>query len=254
MKRIRRAVEPERFRAWRLANPGARWEQFKDQNRGPGSVADEVYSALSQAQQGLCAYCEIDLQPPLGAEVEHVFPKSKSTPDHNWGLDFHNFVADCEGAQRPKELPHRTAPPVKANLHCGAKKADQDLTALILDPREIPRSPPLWLLVTDGRLLVNAAACVAAGVDPVRAEQTLDKLGLNAPVLQRLRQKAKMTVEDSFLEVWDGAPASEAAGWQRIAPDFLAPLDGALSRFWTTLRLALGDAGEAHLNAHPDHG
>lgn len=251
MRRIRRAVEPERFRGWREANPAASWESFKDQNRGPGSVADEVYTALANAQMGLCAYCEIDLHPPLGAEVEHVYPKSKSTADHNWGLDFNNFVADCEGAQRPKELPHRSQRPLRENLHCGARKADQDLTASTLDPREIPGTPPLWRLALDGELLVDTDACARTGVDPGRARGTLIHLGLNAPVLKRLRRAAKVQVEDTCLARWDGTDEGYPAAWREVAPGFLDPLDGRLAPFWTTLRLALGDAAEAHLVQHP---
>ena len=250
MKRVRAPAEPERFRAWREENPAATWAQFKDACRGPGGVANELFEALAGAQRGLCAYCEIELQPPLGAEVEHFYPKSKSTADHNWGLDFGNLLAGCEGGQRPRELPDRTGQPLKENLHCGASKKDLDLTAIILDPRQVPLTPSLWIVDDSGELTVDARACVAGGIDPERAAQTLARLGLNAPVLKRLRKAVRVRLKRDHAEAWDGTDDDELAAWHRVAEQTM-PLIADRLPFWTTVRDQLGLAAERDLADHP---
>ena len=238
MRRLVAPPCPPGFSAWVTENPDATWEAFKNACRGPGGRAEELYQRLAGAQGNLCAYCEIRLQPPLGAEVEHVHPKSDKGP-HNWGLDFHNLVAGCEGGQRPRELPARAGTPLRANLHCGARKTDQVLDGLIFDPRALPEAPVWALEIQHDRVCLHPDSVALSPADRALAQSTLDRLGLNVPVLGRLRRAsldeayALLEADPRFMDDPQGAMAALSA--TLLAPD----ANGDLAPFWTTLRLGL---------------
>jgi uncharacterized protein (TIGR02646 family) len=265
MRRIARPEEPERFRVWREANPEATWEQFKDATRGSGGENAEVLAALSKAQRWLCGYCEINLRmtppTPLCSEVEHFHPKEDREKDgsfYNWGLDFSNLVAGCEGGAKPGTLPQRAEQPIKKNLHCGSKKANRILdgsdskinpqSKLILDPREAP-TVMIWKVTPEGELLVDEARC--DGVCSAEAAQaTILELNLNAPVLRRLRKAMIGALDEAWLEA---AASEEATAFRMLIPGYLMPdpADGALQPFWTTIRHYLGTDAEIWLSANP---
>lgn len=255
MKRVTAPLPVEAYTAWVTSNPDATWKHFKDEHGGKDRLGERVYQALERAQRGLCAFCEIGLEPPLGAQVEHFHPKEDSGPDCNWGLEYRNFTAACEGGEKINELPARSGLPVKANLHCGARKGKKVLDGLILDPREIPASPCLWELdPKTGELHPREVACAHSGVPAVRVARTRDELGLNVPVLTRHRRTALAKLDDEAQALWDGQ-SDESLGdaYATLVPIFLG-LDEAdrLHPFFTTLRCALGPAAESWLAEHPE--
>lgn len=83
MERVLKNQEPEELVSYRGLAPEAKWESFR---------GDPAYTVcrdrLVRDQRGLCAYCEITINPndPLQSRVEHFHPKSDEVAGHNWAL------------------------------------------------------------------------------------------------------------------------------------------------------------------------
>lgn len=183
MKPIRTAPEPPEFHLWRREHPGASWTEFRAEAR---AVHGEATARLTEAQRGLCAYCEVDLQ-VLDRQVEHVRPRA-TAPDHRHDLDWGNLLAACAGGSR-SDLPERHLPPTRSNLHCGQRKGNNDPGDDFIDPRSLPtRGPCPWQVWDDGSMSVDAVACEALGLDATRLQYTSALLGLDVPVLCRARR------------------------------------------------------------------
>lgn len=254
MKRISAPAEPPCFDAWRAAHPRGTWEEFKHENRGSGRCSDAVMSALIAAQHGLCAYCEITLDPPLWAEVEHWHPKDPAqSSGHNWGLDFSNFMAACEGGTRDKPDRGRALPPIARTCHCGAAKKNADLTTSLLDPRvDVPATPNIWHIVAEGRMSVNEGA---AGALAPRATETIERLRLDSPVLTRLRAQVWSELDKDVVAAWEtlgGAEDDYEAARTFVAAERLGLSDGLLQAFWSTARSYFGSVSETWIALHPE--
>lgn len=80
MKRIEKGSEPTGLTAFRLANPTATWDDFKN---NAGDQYSLLVDEMSGRQQGLCAYCEMAFTMKHDWSVDHFHPKS----DHH-GFSF----------------------------------------------------------------------------------------------------------------------------------------------------------------------
>lgn len=255
MRAIRTAEEPACFTAWRDSNPAATWQAFKDANgglEGSGCTA-QVFGNLALAQFQLCAFCEIRLSPPLGAQVEHWHPKSDRSTVHNWALDFDNLMAACEGGVRADIPDGRAVHPIRETMHCGAAKEGKDWTNALLDPRKhVPSQPALFEVRDDGRITVRD---VAAPELKARAEATITKLNLNSKALLPLRKaRWDALTADVAAEVerLGGSIDAARAAYEAAAVRNLLPTDGTLIQFWTTARSYFGNFAEDVIGAHPE--
>lgn len=247
MKRVVAGQEPAVLAVFRTAEPSGTWEQFKSQ-QGSGGVFDHLVAV----QGYLCAYCEIRVErPPLGlprGQVEHFEPKSASTPDRNLDLEFTNLLACCEGGANPW-MEGRAEKPIANTMHCGQLKAERSPVGCMLDPRAIPTSPCLWRTSSRGELSVDRDACSAMGVDPDIAESTLTFLGLNRPVLVRLRSAIVTDLDRTLEEIVDNGDVSQRV--LLVASEILLPdSSGQLSEFWSTIRAWAGPAIEPFIDAN----
>lgn len=262
MKPVARPAVPRRFSDWCLCNPGATWDEFRDASRDPPGggrgCAREVLEVLIEAQYGLCAFCEIQLDPPLWAQVEHWHPKDpRIDPDHNWGLDFANFMAGCEGGERDKPDRKRSLPPISETRHCGPAKDNRVLVDVLLDPRrDVPRERPLWRFDATGEMAV-----IPGAGEPeleLRAEQTIRLLNLNSRVLKRLRETVWQELSADILSAWEAFGATEEAyprAYEYVAGERLAIKAGRLDAFWSVSRGFLNEANgaaERWLAHHPE--
>lgn len=256
MKPIGAAEEPGCLAEWRAANPNESWEAFKAANGSltQAGCSGQLYRALAAAQWHICAYCEIRLDPPLGAQVEHWHPKSDTTTTHNWGLDFANFTAACEGGVRADIPNGRCVTPIKDTQHCGAAKADYDWTAEILDPRvDVPRNLALWDVRDDGRIGVRPIADLPLRE---RAVKTIERLNLDSKALRPLRQALWEELSKDVVAAWVelGDPSDEAYGLarRRVAESRLGVVEGKLQPFWSTIRSYFDDVAEQWISEHPE--
>ena len=151
MKRICKGSEPQSLTHYREAHPHDDWDQFRRAVDGGRRLYRAVANKLRLDQGGLCAYCEIDLKSSTTAgdlddfRIEHFHPKSTSSPQHNYHLDWLNLLGVCHGGSSRQVVDAAdrfTAP----DLHCDAFK-DQDgidRSQDILNPLSIPAFPPLF--------------------------------------------------------------------------------------------------------------
>lgn len=245
MKRVAFGAEPKVLADFRSANPAATWSQFKHE---PGN--EVVFDTLASAQGFLCAYCEIGIdRRRLRGEVEHFEPKSSASADRNFHLEFANLLACCEGGIHSWDT-DRSLPPIAETRHCGALKGDTSPAGLILNPRSVPAHPTIWRTTSQGRLEVDGNACLQAGVNPDLAATTLDALGLNRPVLVRLRAALLAALDGELAVLLDEEIPDYLVN---RGADLLVPTEaGHLSAFWSTIRAWVGPSIEPFLaaNAH----
>ncbi len=259
MKPIRAPSEPPCFAAWRAANPTGTWDTFVVENRdapdGTRRCKRELLEELLSAQHHLCAYCEIELDPPLWAEVEHWHPKDPTLyPGHNWGLDFANLMAGCEGGTKVKEDGARSrASRDPKSRHCGAAKGNLDLTATLLDPRRDLPATPVWAF--DGQGGIHVAGHLASTLAD-RAHATVAGLNLDSAVLRQLRATVWHTLTEdvaSAAQALGGTPEAWAQALDFVAAEKLAVRpDGTLHRFWSTIRSFFAEYAERWLQRHPE--
>jgi uncharacterized protein (TIGR02646 family) len=258
MKPIATPSEPPCAAAWRENHPTASWKAFKDDNRDPPDggrgCARELLETLIEAQHGLCAFCEIELATPhaLWAQVEHWHPKDpKKYPGHNWGLDFSNMMAGCEGGERDKPETKRSLPPISETRHCGPAKGNDDYTGILLDPRkDVPATPPTWSFNASGEMSVHPDAHPAVST---RAEQTIKLLNLDSRVLRRLRAQLWEDLNRDIDVVWAALGGKEddfARAFEHLAEEKLRLNGSSLHPFWSTIRCFLDHPAEAWIAAN----
>jgi uncharacterized protein (TIGR02646 family) len=251
MKRIASPAPPARFVAWAAAHPDASWEQFKNDDR---EAAAELRQALMDAQHQLCAFCEIDLQAPLFAQVEHWHPKDPALdPTHNWGLDFSNLMAGCEGGARPDVDPKgkRWQAPIKKTQRCGQAKGNKVLVHQMLDPRRQVPEGPVWEVDPQGFL--RPRDDLAPEVKTL-ALSTIQHLNLNSKVLLRLRKAQWDAIEKSVKQACvdaGGDEEAEVVARRSTVALWLGLVGEKLANFWTTARAYYGPFAEVWLRTQP---
>jgi len=258
VKRVIRFEEPAELAAYRVANPSNTWDQMRGEER---DAYEAIRLQLTIGQGGLCGYCEIGLhdRDPLKCRVEHFHPKSDTSTDHNWALDWQNMLVVCMGgSQRHQPLPH-TLEPLSENLSCDAYK-DQMINAgklasqcegWVIDPMGLPEFPCLFFVEkSTGKLVPDEQACADVVLIGNRhlgtqdlIQHTIDMLNLNCNRLCEARKRV----------LWDIERNKKSLRQQNIRPDHaLRTLAERYFRqrwpgFFTTIRFCLGTAAEQYL-------
>lgn len=147
--------EPQELVNYRGANPNSAWG---DEAFNP--VREILRHQLNLEQDGLCIYCERELDQDLG-HVEHIKPRNSF---HALRFTYDNLAHSCNGPN-----------------HCGPKK---DRKVLPIEPRpDCNRFFSLSFL--DGRIIPSLGLNANETQD---AQETVDILGLDEPGLARQRK------------------------------------------------------------------
>ena len=206
MKNIQKGPEPDLLKTYRENNPAGTWDkQGQPQFKRSNSRYQAVIKQLKLDQGNLCAYCEIDLleDPNPACEdkrVEHFHPKSDTSGDHNWALDWNNLLATCHGGKvsQVADSDRYTYPDVS----CDIPKENKNLDGIILNPLKLPPFPLIFEFGTDdSSICVDKAACKRSSIDPVKAQNTIDELNLDAPRLRKFRRELLDTLTSKLLEL-----------------------------------------------------
>jgi len=237
----------------------ATWEGFKTAQAAYKQVLDE----LVKAQQGLCLYCEQSLVDasskliPNDYQVEHVRPKSGAA---GRVLDWRNLALACAGGTcRDHQDPTRKHT-FADDISCGQRKDDRDLPQGC-DPRTAPLLDPLVEVGLDGRISCNTQSCMKAGVSRKDVEDAIALLNVNCERLRKARQDTGNHVRSFFVAILElleeHSPHLTDAQWKQqvdllVAGQLQPSPAGALHRFWSAERHALGLAAEAWLASNQD--
>ena len=247
MKKVIKSNEPNGLRVWRTRNPNSHWNAFKKDK----PALTEVQGSIKSDQAGLCAYCEIDLKPASSGtqadfRVEHFHPKSDGSTSHNWHLDWPNLLACCHGGSQKNVVD--TAIRYSSPDHsCDVPKGNRNLDDVILNPLLLPVELLFKFNRSDGSIVVNQANCQAAGVNPNKAQATIDELKLDAIRLRRLR-KAKMNRLNTQLKMEVDTGLSLDQARIKLARAHLKKnSDNHWPSFFSAIRSYLGNGAERQL-------
>lgn len=229
------------------AEADATWTTFKADEQ----AYDEVLDHLTQAQQGLCCYCEQRLvdssgnRVPMDYQVEHVLPKSGAI---GRVLDWQNLALACCGGTYPHHKDHSRQYQKKKNISCGQTKGNKPLAC---DPRNLSICEPLMTVGIDGTLKVDAGRCAAAGVSQTDVQDAIGLLNLDCERIRKTRQDIENGTRTWFTESLATFASSQlTASQQRTAVELLIAArlqpdaQGNLVRFWSAERSALGEVAD----------
>lgn len=255
MKRVEMlAAEPEGLKAYRaqLQQEGRtpNWDTFR--NEDPAAY-QELRGALISAQQGLCAYCEINIHDASPVQVEHYLPKSKGSlgsSDPQRHLDYRNHLACCMGGTARTTLPDSAGmsvvdddyylPDRATSQSCGDAKGDREPGDELIDPRCQQLQHKLVAVFPDGTIHPDKPGCSAAGISADRVRSTIDALRLDCYRLTYARRKWWKSLQRTLPVHRISQP--EIA--QRVFAEYLAPnAEGWLQRFFSTTRCYLKPCG-----------
>ena len=229
------------------------WDTFKAD--GPAYI--ELLRWLTQAQQGICIYCEqrlVDADGELVAmdyQVEHVLPKSGAV---GRVLDWKNLALACCGGTYPyhSDVTRRYASTM--NTSCGQEKDASDLSC---DPRNLPLLDPLVKVGINGKLGVDAGNCAAAGVSVIDVDDAVRLLNLDCERLRKARQDIGDQVRSWFVFMLEEIASPRLSHVQKqtavdllVATRLQPDAEGNLLRFWSAERSAIGEPAEKWLGAH----
>ncbi|HBT87984.1 retron system putative HNH endonuclease [Desulfobacter sp.] len=266
MKAIRKSQEPISLENYRLAVPASTWQQMRNDSDNDGQQAyGDCRSQTISDQKGLCAFCEIDIHDnnPLKCRVEHFHPKSDTNTPHNWGLDWQNMFAVCNGGTRPEvEDNSFHMPPIKANMSCDAYKdmmiqkgqLPVNCEGWIINPHHLPPFPSLFRVHKGtGELEPDPTGCAACPPLPSNHHQdiqkliqhTIDMLNLNCDRLQQARLKIIHHIEKNKKKQRQNGYSSQQ-GLNNLAHIYFR---NSWPAFFTTIRFCLGQGAETHLNS-----
>lgn len=206
MKRIVKQGEPPSFTDWKsLANPD--WQPTYDDLSG--DEKREVKAALMDEQGHICCYCERRLI-DSDSHIEHFQPQSDPAVDP---LDFDNLLCSCQN-QIKKGEPR----------HCGNLKDQWFDPVLLVSPLD-PDCEARFAHTGDGRIKP------ASGCDP-GAVETIQRLGLDLPKLNALREKA--------IEPFLDDQISEKDMRMFVSGYLKRDAQGRYGEFWTTISYLFG--------------
>jgi len=253
MKRVHKSpVTPAPLVAFQQDNPKATWDKLRAEGR---AAYDELCTTLQTDQSGLCAYCELEATKEANSlQVEHIVAKSYQDPACNWALHWPNLLAVCTGGSRWAGEQDRYLEPLPDNLSCDQHKNHlvntgliaEDSRGFIVNPLDLPASPPLVAVLHDGRLIPHPDACASVELSPNSYSSTeeliarsIEHLNLNCVRLCLARIAAAKNVSGEMRK----------ARAESLCPRFLSLRNGRRRQFFTVYRCRLGKAAEAYLAA-----
>ncbi len=184
MKKVIKSEAPILLIEYFDANPNATWETFKKKCK---EGHQEVVRQIKHNQGGICCYCEskfydIEFSENDDFRVEHFHPKSDSSEEKNWHLDWNNLLGCCHGGS-DKEQGNKFIIEHK-HRHSDILKSHNNWDDKILNPlTDIPEFPPLFKIdTTNGTMEVIEENCqdirekVLNCIDPTMLNLNTDKL------------------------------------------------------------------------------
>ena len=263
MKRVLKGAEPASSQAYRQAQPQGTWEELRnDAIHGGQTAYIDIRTQTHKDQEGLCAYCEINIRDnnSLKSRIEHFHPKSDHSSSVNWALSWPNMLAVCAGGSYKHGTEPHSMEPLSANLSCDAhkdrwiqqNKLPETCEGWVLNPLQVPAWPNLFEIDKfTGELRANTAHCSNAAPWPNNQHadmaaivlHTITALNLNCDRLCRARRAVIHDIERNKKKQ-RLAGATPQQGLANLAQRYLQHHWPA---FFTTICLCLGSAADDYL-------
>lgn len=250
MKHCKKQSEPPPALAqFCMDHPEGTWDELREERTCYKKIRDTLLSD----QSGLCAYCEISLDPENDRQVAHFHPKSDTATAHNWALDWNNLWLACKGGDQRSLAndPSRYLEPVKENRSCDTSKENRILDGQVLSPKDVPDFPRIFQFkVLEDRIEIvpDEAGCQQAGIPVTIAEKTIQEFHLNCDRLAQDRKAYTRSIEQTIGKLRQSQQDPDAA-LKKLAAHHLSDSNGHWCKFFTLIRWRFGKAAEAHLHA-----
>lgn len=250
MKRCAKSqFEPDCLTRFRTVNSASTWEQFRVQEP---DCHTRIRDITRRDQGGLCAYCELNLDPD-NEQVAHFHPKSDTMTHHNWALAWMNLWLACKGgSQTWMTESDRYCPPLPDNLSCDECKGDQVVDGVVLAPDEIPAFPRIFRFEQRPdrlEICVDEQACNEAGIPVDRAQRTINAFNLNCLRLAAARLALHRQLEQAIIRLRKSGLHPQI-GFTSLAQRHLAKnTNGHWPRFFTLVRWRFGNVAESYLQS-----
>ena len=249
MKRcLKSDPEPSCLSSFRTVNPDGDWDLFKESR----DAYTELVDRLRSDQRGLCTYCEAEA-PENNRQVAHFHPKSDRDGSTNWALTWSNLWMCCKGGTQTWLAGNEEEflPPLPENRSCDENKMDKVLDGVILRPDGVPAFPRIFRYrwwTDEVHIEADDEQCVACGIDPRLAENTIEELNLNCRRLGRARHRVLKILQAEMTEL---RKARRSLPETHLSAKWLGVQgSGHYRKFFTAMRWQLRDAGaEAFLHA-----
>jgi uncharacterized protein (TIGR02646 family) len=254
MKKVLKSLEPEELKKYkqRFITQFRTWEQAREaqvkvgrgKNAKTVKIKDVIPITLIADQKGICAYCEMTIHENFS--VEHFIPCHLSTKQKNYDLDWQNMLGNCsppggllkEDLQN-SEIPHK--------FPCCGKAKDKFVPdGQLLNPLELPTSRLFRFRSRDGEIMPDETACEQAGIAVASVQFTIDILNLN---VDRLKRHRKTVIDEINQEIYQRQDEIDNQVFleKQIASERLSNGKDKWSKFFTTIRWALGEGAEKYL-------
>jgi uncharacterized protein (TIGR02646 family) len=206
MKYIQKQHEPQELRQWKQQSN----DDWQPRYAHLGSdLKNTIKQALMQEQGYICCYCEQRLDPD-DSHIEHFRPQSDRTVDP---LDFDNLLCSCQNQIKKREP-----------RHCGNLKGNWFDSALLISPLD-PQCETSFKFTADGYIQPRQDQDQAAIT-------TINRLGLDIPVLRALRRQAIEPFLDESLSPEE---------LDMFVEKYLLPSStGEFSPFWSSIHYLFG--------------
>jgi len=251
MKKINKSdIEPLQLSSYRAVKPEGDWDGFRKNRQRYKALKEQ----LIQDQKGLCAYCENNLaladeqvQGTDDFRIEHFHPKKPHEPPPNHALDWKNLLGVCTGGNQMDVIDNRFTTP---DHSCDVPKNNNNWVEIILNPLYDVPAFPRWFQYIEqgndaGKIEVDLKLCPTDLQQ--KAQETIDKLNLNAERLKRFRAKVIENFRKHFEEL-TRLGHSEDEALEELAEDcFVISTQEHWLPFFTCIRWYLADKAENQL-------
>ena len=247
-------------------SPDDNWNSFADKN---STGKREVQKQLYKDQRGLCAYCEINIEPQIlrkdfpgkgtaDFRVEHFHPQSDSatrSPNKcSWGLDWHNMLACCLGGDEATVFETSRFCEEEKHRHCDVPKGNNTLDGIILNPlTDVPPFPSLFdersVAESPDEIILepNQDRCDSVSSNCyVKAQSTIRELNLNCTPLNRFRHATLRRIDNRIAELMKTGVNYDNA-LEAVMCEVFDDSSPTWPPFFTTIRAHYGIAAEKRL-------
>jgi uncharacterized protein (TIGR02646 family) len=250
MKHCRKFDEPQELAELREQDSECDWDGLRD---GHQSCYDAIIKQLDVDQGGLCSYCERRLV-DADMQVAHFHPKSDSTPEKNWALDWTNLWMACKGGTyRYSGSATAWMDPVSENRSCDEATENDNVDDVVYSPAQVPANPRIFKFRQSAdalEIVVDEEAVGKSGLSQERVQATIDTFNLNCRRLLAARISVYKPIENA-VKIIREHPQDERRLelFRGLAKTHLVQPGGGFPEFFTMIRWRFGSAAEDFLQS-----